>query len=188
MPLPRCATWPTPREIAALRERHRLERERRIRPEGPGQYRSTDAEFGCFAADPYAGEVAKREPLHDVVDVAVIGGGFGGILAGARLRQQGVAKVRVVEKGGDFGGTWCWNRYPGIHCDIESHFYLPLDETGHVPRWKYVPGEEIRRHAVAARMAPRPTRTALSPSTNCCSAGARRRWARLSGPGAATSR
>ncbi|MEV1023298.1 NAD(P)/FAD-dependent oxidoreductase [Streptomyces sp. NPDC050264] len=149
MTLPHCDSPPTPQETAALRERYRVERDRRVRPEGPGQYRATTAEFGYFATDPYIGEAAEREPLHDVVDVAIVGGGFGGILAGARLRRQGVAKVRVVEKGGDFGGTWYWNRYPGIHCDIESHIYLPmLDETGYVPEWKYSPGEEIRRHAV----------------------------------------
>jgi cation diffusion facilitator CzcD-associated flavoprotein CzcO len=139
---------PTPQELAALRERYRFERERRVRPDGAGQYRGVDAEFGYYAADPYT-EAAEREPVRDAVDVAVVGGGFGGILAGARLRQQGVERVRIVEKGGDFGGTWYWNRYPGIHCDIESHVYLPmLDETGYVPEWKYAPGEEIRRHAV----------------------------------------
>ncbi|KUL64045.1 MULTISPECIES: flavin-containing monooxygenase [unclassified Streptomyces] len=149
MPLPQCDNPPTPQETAVLRERYRTERERRVRPDGPRQYRPTEAEFGYFAADPYAGEAPEREPLRDVVDVAVIGGGFGGILAGARLREQGVAKVRVIDKGGDFGGTWYWNRYPGVHCDIESHVYLPLlDETGFVPEWKYSPGEEIRRHAV----------------------------------------
>ncbi|MEU6763319.1 NAD(P)/FAD-dependent oxidoreductase [Streptomyces sp. NPDC046853] len=149
MPLPHCANPPTPQETAALRERYRLERERRVRPEGTAQYRPTEAEFGYFAADPYTGETAEREPLRDVVDVAVVGGGFGGILAAARLRDQGVATVRVIDKGGDVGGTWYWNRYPGIHCDIESHVYLPLlDETGYVPEWKYAPGEEIRRHAV----------------------------------------
>ncbi|WP_306319841.1 MULTISPECIES: NAD(P)/FAD-dependent oxidoreductase [unclassified Streptomyces] len=148
--LPQCATTPTPQETAALRERYRAERERRVRPDATAQYRSTTAEFGYFAADPYTdGTTAEREPLSDTVDVAVVGGGFGGILAGARLRQRGVAKVRVVEQGGDFGGTWYWNRYPGIHCDIESHVYLPmLDETGYVPEWKYAPGDEIRRHAV----------------------------------------
>ncbi|MYW70128.1 FAD-dependent oxidoreductase [Streptomyces sp. SID8379] len=149
MTLPHCDTPPTPQEAADLRERYRVERERRIRPEGPGQYRSTTAEFGYFAADPYVPDTAEREPVHDVVDVAIVGGGFGGILAGARLRTQGVASVRVIDQGGDFGGTWYWNRYPGIHCDIESHVYLPLlDETGYVPEWKYAPGEEIRRHAV----------------------------------------
>ncbi|MFI6703494.1 flavin-containing monooxygenase [Streptomyces sp. NPDC050509] len=140
---------PTSDELAALRQRYHLERERRVRPDGAGQYRPTDAEFGYYAADPYVGDVAGREPLRDTVDVAVVGGGFGGILAGARMRQQGLERVRIVEIGGDFGGTWYWNRYPGIHCDIESHVYLPLlDETGYVPEWKYAPGEEIRRHAV----------------------------------------
>ncbi|MFE6164393.1 flavin-containing monooxygenase [Streptomyces sp. NPDC056486] len=140
---------PSSDELATLRQRYRLERERRVRPDGAGQYHAAEAEFGYYAADPYAGEPAGRDPLHDTVDVVVVGGGFGGILAGARMRQQGVQHVRIVEKGGDFGGTWYWNRYPGIHCDIESHVYLPLlDETGYVPEWKYSPGEEIRRHAV----------------------------------------
>lgn len=135
--------------LAELRRRYRLERERRVRPDGTRQYLAADAEFGYYADDPYAAEAGQREPLRDRVDVAVVGGGFGGILAGARLRQQGIGRVRVLEKGGDFGGTWYWNRYPGIHCDIESHVYLPmLDETGYVPEWKYAPGEEIRRHAV----------------------------------------
>ncbi|MFE2280885.1 flavin-containing monooxygenase [Streptomyces sp. NPDC059454] len=138
-----------PDELAALRRRYRRERERRVRPDGLRQYLGADAEFGFYAADPYAGEPAGREPLCDTVDVAVVGGGFGGILAGARLRQRGVARVRILDKGGDFGGTWYWNRYPGIHCDIESHVYLPmLDETGYVPEWKYSPGEEIRQHAM----------------------------------------
>ncbi|MFD0223031.1 flavin-containing monooxygenase [Streptomyces hirsutus] len=140
---------PSREELDALRRRYRSERERRVRPDGAAQYQAPEAEFGYYAADPYVGETAEREPLHDTVDVAVVGGGFGGILAGARMRQRGVESVRVVETGGDFGGTWYWNRYPGIHCDIESHVYLPmLDETGYVPEWKYAPGEEIRRHAV----------------------------------------
>ncbi|MEU3216257.1 NAD(P)/FAD-dependent oxidoreductase [Streptomyces sp. NPDC006971] len=135
--------------LTELRQRYRIERERRVRPDGARQYRGTDAEFGHYGVDPYVGEVVERQPVHDIVDVAVVGGGFGGLLAGARIRQQGVERVRIIEKGGDFGGTWYWNRYPGIHCDIESHVYLPLlDETGYVPEWKYAPGEEIRRHAV----------------------------------------
>ncbi|MFJ5265621.1 flavin-containing monooxygenase [Streptomyces sp. NPDC088387] len=139
---------PTSYELAALRQRYRLERDRRVRPDGARQYVGTDAEFSLYADDPYT-EPIDRDPLHDTVDVAVVGGGFGGILAGARLRQQGLERVRIVEKGGDFGGTWYWNRYPGVHCDIESHVYLPmLDETGYVPQWKYAPGDEIRRHAV----------------------------------------
>ncbi|MFJ8748395.1 flavin-containing monooxygenase [Streptomyces sp. NPDC102441] len=138
-----------PDGLASLRQRYQQERERRVRPDGARQYRDTEAEFGYYAADPYVEGPTGREALHDTVDVAVIGGGFGGILTGARMRQQGVERVRIVEKGGDFGGTWYWNRYPGVHCDVESHIYLPmLDETGYVPEWKYSPGDEIRRHAV----------------------------------------
>ncbi|WP_433868910.1 flavin-containing monooxygenase [Saccharopolyspora sp. CA-218241] len=136
-------------EVAALRERYRAERERRVRPDGSSQYRRAEGRFGYYAEDPYA-EVSSREPLTDRVDAVVIGGGFGGLCAGARLRQAGLERIRIIEKGGDFGGTWYWNRYPGIHCDIESYVYLPLlEEVGYVPRWKYSPGEEIRQHAMA---------------------------------------
>ncbi|MEU6942937.1 NAD(P)-binding protein, partial [Streptomyces rubiginosohelvolus] len=95
---------PAPHELVALRQRYRLERERRVRPDGMAQYRDTDAEFGYYAADPYTGPT-ERAARRDTVDVAVIGGGFGGILAGARLRQQGVRSIRIVERGGDVGGT-----------------------------------------------------------------------------------
>ena len=82
----------------------------------------------------------------------VIGGGFGGLLAGARLREAGVepGEIRIVEKGGDFGGTWYWNRYPGAMCDIESYIYLPLlEELGYVPKEKYTHAPEILAHSRA---------------------------------------
>ncbi len=86
--------------------------------------------------------------MTDTVEVVVIGGGFGGLLAAARLKEAGVTDVRVIEKGGDFGGTWYWNRYPGAQCDIEAYIYLPLlEETNYVPREKYSFGPEIREHA-----------------------------------------
>ena len=132
----------------ALRAKYRTERDRRIRPDGLAQYRP--AEFGYYADDPYVEPGFAREPLHDTVDAVVLGGGLGGLLAAARLRQAGLESIRVIEKAGDFGGTWYWNRYPGVHCDIESHVYMPLlEEVGYVPRWKYAPGEEIRQHAMA---------------------------------------
>jgi cation diffusion facilitator CzcD-associated flavoprotein CzcO len=132
-----------------LREKYRAERDRRVRPDGLGQYQPADGRFGYFADDPYTEDVT-REALADRVEVVVVGGGFGGLVAAARLRMAGVEDIRVVERGGDFGGTWYWNRYPGIHCDIESYVYLPLlDEVGYVPAWKYAPGEEIRQHARA---------------------------------------
>jgi cation diffusion facilitator CzcD-associated flavoprotein CzcO len=133
----------------ALREKYRAERDRRIRPDGAAQYRRAAGEFGYYATDPYT-ERSERAPVGDRVEALVVGGGFGGLLTAARLREAGVADIRVADEAGDFGGTWYWNRYPGIHCDIESYEYLPLlEEVGYVPQWRYSPGEEIRQHAIA---------------------------------------
>ncbi|XVV15447.1 flavin-containing monooxygenase [Actinoplanes sp. CA-131856] len=135
-----------PEELEWLRSRYRRERDRRIRDEGNAQYRRASGEI---ATDPYT-ERAERSPLTDRVEALVIGGGFGGLLAGARLRQAGVRDLRMIDEAGDFGGTWYWNRYPGVQCDIESTVYMPLlEEVGYVPKWRYAPGEEIRGHAVA---------------------------------------
>jgi cyclohexanone monooxygenase len=134
----------------ALRERYRQEREKRLRPEGNDQYLEVARELAHFAHDPYVEPGYTREPLSDEVDVALIGGGFGGLLAGARLRELGVENIRIIEKGGDLGGTWYWNRYPGVACDIESYVYLPLlEELGYVPKEKYSRGAEILAHCKA---------------------------------------
>ncbi|WP_232665015.1 flavin-containing monooxygenase [Pseudonocardia sp. TRM90224] len=128
----------------ALRAKYREERERRLRPDGNDQYREPDGELARYLDDPHADPTFEREPLTDRVDVIVIGGGFGGLLTAARLREAGVADVRIIEKGSDFGGTWYWNRYPGAACDIESYIYLPLlEETGYLPVEKYSRGPEI---------------------------------------------
>ncbi|WP_326953680.1 flavin-containing monooxygenase [Amycolatopsis sp. NBC_01286] len=147
-------TSPLPADLGfdpdALRAKYRAERDRRLRPDGSAQYQRPTGRFGYYAEDPYVEGDLVREPLRDRVEAVVVGGGFGGLLAAARLRQAGVGTIRVIEKGGDFGGTWYWNRYPGIHCDIESYVYLPLlEEVGHVPGWKYSPGAEILEHARA---------------------------------------
>jgi len=134
----------------ALRAKYREERDKRLRPDGNDQYVEPTGAFAHFVDDPYVEPGYTREPLGDEVDVALIGGGFGGLLAGARLRQLGVEDVRIIEKGGDFGGTWYWNRYPGVACDIESYVYLPLlEELDYVPREKYSRGEEIFAHCKA---------------------------------------
>jgi cation diffusion facilitator CzcD-associated flavoprotein CzcO len=136
-------------DIEALRAKYRAERDRRIRPEGLGQYQSAAGEYGYYAKDPYT-EPVERDPQTDFVEVLVIGAGFGGLLAAARLREEGVESIRMMDEAGDVGGTWYWNRYPGIHCDIESYVYMPLlEEVGYVPKWRYAPGEEIRQHAMA---------------------------------------
>ena len=130
----------------ALRDRYRREREKRIRADGNDQYVEVVGNFAAYLGDPYA-TPAPRPVLADRVTAAVIGGGLAGLLVGARLKEAGVEDLRIVEKGGDFGGTWYWNRYPGAQCDVESYIYLPLlEETGYVPSEKYARGPEILAH------------------------------------------
>ena len=134
----------------ALREKYRRERDKRLRPDGNEQYVEMKGQFSHYIEDPYIEQEIVREPLADAVEVVVIGGGFGGLLAGARLRDAGVESVRIIERGGDFGGTWYWNRYPGAMCDVEAYIYMPLlEELNYVPSEKYVHAPEILKHSRA---------------------------------------
>jgi len=126
-----------------LGKKYRLERDKRLRQDGNEQYQEVSGEFSYFVEDPYLDEEIEREPLEDEVEVLIVGGGFGGMLAAARLREAGIDDFRIIEKGGDFGGTWYWNRYPGASCDIEAYIYFPLlEETGFVPKQKYTNAAE----------------------------------------------
>ena len=119
---------------AALKAKYRAERDKRVRTDGNEQYIEIKGQFAHYLDDPYVAPIT-RAPLTDETEVLIVGGGFGGMLAAARLREAGIDDIRIVEKGGDFGGTWYWNRYPGAQCDIESYIYLPLlEETGYVPK------------------------------------------------------
>jgi cyclohexanone monooxygenase len=136
----------------ALRAKYREERDKRLRGDGNEQYIEVKGAFAHYVEDPYVDGPVEREPLTDDVEVVVIGGGFGGLLVGARLREAGLAPsdIRVIERGGDFGGTWYWNRYPGAQCDVESYIYLPLlEELDYVPTEKYVHAPEILAHSRA---------------------------------------
>lgn len=142
-------THPLP-ELDEIRRRYRSERDKRLRADGPDQYIQVKGSFAHYMDDPWADAEFTREPLHDEVEVLVVGGGLGGLVAGARLRQQGLDSIRFVEPASDFGGTWYWNRYPGISCDVESYIYLPLlEEVGYVPKRKYSYGQEILDHCHA---------------------------------------
>ncbi|MDX2170581.1 MAG: NAD(P)/FAD-dependent oxidoreductase [Deltaproteobacteria bacterium] len=134
----------------ALRQKYRAERDKRLRADGNEQYTEVTGQFAHFIEDPYVEPGFARAPLTDDVEVVIIGGGFGGLLAGARLREAGIDDLRIIEKGGDFGGTWYWNRYPGAMCDVESYIYLPLlEELHYVPSEKYVRAPEILAHSRA---------------------------------------
>ena len=134
----------------ALRERYRLERDKRLRDDGNEQYVEIADEFAHYLEDPYIDEKSDRDPVTDEVDVVLVGGGFGGLQAAARLRAAGIKDLCIIEKGGDFGGTWYWNRYPGAQCDIEAYCYLPLlEELSYVPKEKYAYAREILDHSEA---------------------------------------
>ncbi|MBP2368881.1 flavin-containing monooxygenase [Pseudonocardia parietis] len=137
-----------PEDLEAIRERYRAERDKRIRPDGAAQYLRPTGDLAGYAQDPWSDPPAAREPVSDEVDAVILGAGFGGLAAGAHLRKAGLDRIRLVDTAGDVGGTWYWNRYPGVACDIESYIYLPLlEEMGEMPSRKYAPGSEIRRHA-----------------------------------------
>jgi cyclohexanone monooxygenase len=132
----------------ALHEKYLAERDKRVREDGIAQYVETKAEFSRYVDDPYVEPGFTRAPVHDEVEFTVIGGGFGGLLMGARLREAGFEHIRVIENAGDFGGTWYWNRYPGAMCDVESYVYLPLlEELGYIPKHKYSFAPEILEHS-----------------------------------------
>ncbi len=129
----------------ALRRKYAEERDKRLRPDGNDQYLRLAGDFAHYLDDPHTPR-AERAPLTDHRTVVCVGGGFAGLVVGARLREAGV-DVRIIEKAGGFGGTWYWNRYPGAQCDTASMVYLPLlEETGHMPTEKYVHGPEILAH------------------------------------------
>jgi cation diffusion facilitator CzcD-associated flavoprotein CzcO len=127
----------------ALLAKYIAERDKRLRPDGNAQYLQLKDQLAHYLEDPYTAFV-EREPKTDHVTFAFVGGGFAGLVTGARLVEAGVRDVRIIEKGGDFGGTWYWNRYPGAQCDTASMIYMPLlEETGHRPTEKYAHAPEI---------------------------------------------
>ena len=130
----------------ALKRKYAEERAKRLRPDGNDQYLRLEGTLAHYLDDPYT-PVVEREPVTDHVTFACIGGGFAGLATGARVKEAGIDDVRIIEKGGDFGGTWYWNRYPGAQCDTASFVYMPLlEETGHMPTEKYAHAPEILEH------------------------------------------
>ena len=130
-------------ELAA---RYHAERDKRLRPDGAVQYRELSGMFADLNRDPFA-KPLTRAPIVATTDVVIIGAGISGLVAAARLAELGVRDVRIIDKAGDFGGTWYWNRYPGAACDTESYIYMPLlEETGYIPTEKYAKAHEIFTH------------------------------------------
>lgn len=132
-----------------LREKYRYERDRRIRRDGQGQYVEVAEEFAHYAnEDPFVTEQLDREAIDVDLDVAIVGAGFSGLMASARLKEIGITNFKIIDAAADFGGTWYWNRYPGAQCDVDAYCYLPLlEETGYMPKEKYAFAPEIFAHS-----------------------------------------
>ncbi len=107
-------------------------------------YMAMEGEFSKYLEDVYSAAPVEREPLTDECEILVVGAGFAALLLWYKLRAAGFTDVRFCERGGDVGGTWYWNRYPGIACDVESYSYLPLlEEMAYIPTMKFASGFEI---------------------------------------------
>ena len=112
----------------AIRRKYRNERDKWLRPDGNDQYVQLKGQFAHYLEDPYA-PLVERSAKTDHVTFAFVGGGFAGLVTGSRLVAAGIGDVRIIAKGGDFGGTWYWNLYPGAQCDTASMVYMPLPAT-----------------------------------------------------------
>ncbi len=136
-----------PDPVAAARERAIAERAKRLREDGVDQYSLLDGEHERFDRDPWNPHPAPRDPVSEAVDVVILGAGISGMSCAVELSRLGVESYRIIDRAGDVGGTWYWNRYPGCRCDIESYIYMPyLEETGYIPTERYASAPEIFEH------------------------------------------
>jgi cyclohexanone monooxygenase len=138
-------------DLDTLRRKYQLERDKRLTADGAGTYTLLKGKLEeRYGADPWTPSSRSRKPVSWDLEALIVGGGFAGMFAGGMMRKHGVAArdLCIVEGAADFGGTWYWNRYPGLSCDTESYCYLPLlEETGYVPKEKYSFGPELLEHS-----------------------------------------
>ena len=105
------------------RAKYEAERNKRIRADGAAQYQELKGRFADLDEDPYVTEKIVRDPIVTEREVVILGGGFGGLTQGAHLMKQGIADFTIIERGGDFGGTWfhcacctdLWRRHFGLY-------------------------------------------------------------------------
>jgi cation diffusion facilitator CzcD-associated flavoprotein CzcO len=139
-----------------VEKRYDEERAKRLRDDFNEQYIdiSLSEQFQYFQEDPWVDPIAVKDARamfpNERCEVLILSAGFGGLLYAVHMIEAGIRPedIRIIDTAGGFGGTWYYNRFPGLMCDIESYCYLPLlEETGYVPNHRYVYGEEIRNYA-----------------------------------------
>lgn len=129
-----------PIPLAQTKARYEEERKKRLRSDGNAQFIqiAKSAQYARFGDDTWV-DLATVQPLQakfpdERSEMLIIGAGWGGIQNAVRMIESGIPAedTRIIDPAGGFGGTWYWNRYPGLMCDIESYSYLPyLEETGY---------------------------------------------------------
>ncbi|KXT05795.1 hypothetical protein AC578_1005 [Pseudocercospora eumusae] len=135
-------------------ERYAQERAKRV-GKGSKQYLDPkqSPKLSYLLEDPW---IASGTPIQQVVSdgghrkFVIVGAGFGGILFAVNLIKAGFKadNILIVDPAGGFGGTWYWNRYPGLMCDVEAYIYMPLlEEMDYMPKHKYASGDELREYA-----------------------------------------
>jgi cyclohexanone monooxygenase len=130
-----------------LHRRYEAERQKRIVTGVRDYVDLVDIPDSEFDRDPYSGPI-ERDPIIEQTDVVVVGAGWSGLTTAIFLGDNGVTDYRIIDKAGDVGGTWYWNRFPGCQCDVESYTYLPLlERTGYMPTRKYASAPEIFGYA-----------------------------------------
>src|SRR5882757_4990560 len=138
---------PSDEQIEAFQQRYQQERDKRLRVDGNAQFREMEGELAHFADDPNADPNFSRDPVEKSTDVLIVGAGLAGLVTAVFLRKNKVDDIIILDKAADFGGTWYWNRYPGVACDVESYIYMPLlEEVGEFPQDRYAKGPDILRH------------------------------------------
>ncbi|KIW77302.1 hypothetical protein Z517_09748 [Fonsecaea pedrosoi CBS 271.37] len=139
--------------VNKIQKKYDEERQKRLRPDGDAQYvdLALSEQFKHYREDPWVDERSEKVTIKDGehVKYLILGAGIGGLLFAVKLIQAGISasEIRLVDAAGGVGGTWYYNRYPGLMCDIESYCYLPLlEEMDYVPEHKYAYGHEIRKY------------------------------------------
>lgn len=137
-------------------QRYNEERAKRLRDDANEQFIdiSLSEKFKQFQEDPWVDTTTVKDAKtmfpNGHCELLILGGGWGGLLYAVRMIEAGVRpeNLRIIDTAGGFGGTWYYNRYPGLMCDVESYCYLPLlEEMGYMPKHRYSYGDEIRNYA-----------------------------------------
>ncbi|OQV04644.1 hypothetical protein CLAIMM_09497 [Cladophialophora immunda] len=131
-----------------LKAKYREERDKRLNRGGIAQYHTVEEDdLKHYSEDPWSKRV-PRDPVDQEVDYLIVGAGYSGMILAVRLYEAGIKNIKIIDKSGDFGGTWYWNRYPGAACDIEAYIYMPLlEETNYVATEKYARAPELYEHS-----------------------------------------